>query len=110
MDHLEGPFYTCESVLSETFFLMQKPRNAPQRLLDLLETGKIKIPFSYSKHASRIREIMQTYANLPASFADACLVRMAETTTVGVKVFTLDTRFSIYRTSKGKPLSLIIPS
>lgn len=109
MGSLKRPFYTCESVLSEAFFLLQKPRRAPQRLLELLESGKISVSFSYSKHASRVREIMQSYMDLPVSFADACLVcmyEMAHTATI----FTLDNDFTIYCTSKGNPLSLIIPS
>jgi uncharacterized protein len=42
------------------------------------------------------------------SFADACLVRMAEATESS-RIFTLDSDYSIYRISKGKLFSLISP-
>lgn len=108
MQNLEGPFYTCEAVLSEALFLLGKKISWKEKFLSLLASGKIEVPFSYSNHAFRVQEIIQTYKNLPSSFADACLLCMAETTPES-RVFTLDGDFSIYRTSQGDSISLISP-
>ena len=105
---LQAPFFTCESVLSETFFLLQRANVSQQSLLELLNTDKIKIAFSYARHVNRVHKIVENYANLPASFADACLVSMYEDTREA-KIFTLDTDFTVYRTDGGDPLSLIHP-
>lgn len=50
---------------------------------------------------------MRTYASVPMSFADACLVCMAELDSSAI--FTLDSDFSVYRKNRNEPLKLIIP-
>ena len=51
---------------------------------------------------------METYRNIPMSFADACLVRMSELWP-DAPVFTLDSDFRIYRRNKRQSLPLICP-
>jgi len=77
MEQLKAPFYTCESVLSETFFLLQRAHVSQRGFIEILTTDKIDVSYSYQDHVSRIQGIIKTYANLPASFADACLLQMA---------------------------------
>jgi predicted nucleic acid-binding protein len=54
-------------------------------------------------------DLMRTYRQVPMSFADACLVRMAEMH-AGVPVFTLDTDFQIYRKNRRELIPTIMPS
>lgn len=77
-------------------------------LFKLLEKKLIKIKFNHDDNLSYIYGIMNTYSDLPASYADACLVRMSETIP-RAKIFTLDSDFKIYRTSAGEKISLIFP-
>jgi predicted nucleic acid-binding protein len=106
--HLSYPFYTCEAVLSESFHLLESVQNGTQTLLSLLKKELIKVSFSYSKEAKRIHKIIGKYDDLPAAFADACLVRMYELEQ-NARIFTLDSDFTIYRHQNGNPLSLISP-
>jgi predicted nucleic acid-binding protein len=55
----------------------------------------------------RVGELMLRYHDVPMSFADACLVSMAEVEDSAV--FTLDRDFSVYRRGKNGPLRLIMP-
>ena len=51
---------------------------------------------------------MERYANVPTSFADACLVAMSEAT-AGTRVFTLDRDFLIYLQEDEKAVALLAP-
>ncbi|MCP3956674.1 MAG: PIN domain-containing protein [bacterium] len=90
------PLLTCEAVLSETCFLLARQATGADAVLELLERGLLKTTFALDQEASRVREIMVRYADLPASLADACLVRMAELN-AGSRVLTIDSDFRIYR-------------
>lgn len=46
--------------------------------------------------------------DLPMSLADACLVRMAEII-AGASVYTLDTRFRVYRKNGRQTIPVIMP-
>lgn len=108
MKALNSPLYTCEAVITESFFLLQRIPQGVARLIELIESDKIRISFDYSAHLKRVHWFIKKYTNVPMSFADACLVHMAEATESS-RIFTLDSDFAIYRTSKGKPYSLISP-
>lgn len=51
---------------------------------------------------------METYKNVPMSFADACLVCMVEQSPDS-EVFTLDRDFTIYRQQRRRLIPLIAP-
>ncbi len=60
------------------------------------------------EHHSLIHELMVRYANVPSSFADACLVLTSELWPEA-PVFTLDSDFRVYRRNKRQSLPLICP-
>jgi predicted nucleic acid-binding protein len=108
MKELRGPVWTCGAVLSEATFLVGQYRPALVRISTLLRGGAIRAAeegIDVWRHAAAL---MERYTNVPMSFADACLVAMAERAPV-TKIFTLDRDFLIYRRSDGQPLSLISP-
>jgi predicted nucleic acid-binding protein len=104
------PLLTCEAVIAETVFLMLGSGISPEYLFTFIQRGHLKIShvLANSDQILKIGNIIIKYNDLPASFADACLVEMYEKKSPA-KIFTLDKHFSIYRTSKSKPLSLISP-
>jgi len=104
------PLYTCESVISETIFLLQRSSMEIEGLMELITRGQLVVQpaFTSKKDQKRIEQILTNYQNLPASFADACLVRMAEVHESS-QIMTLDSDFTIYRKSGGDPISLISP-
>ncbi len=73
-----------------------------------LEHGEFEIPFALSQANSEVRTIMRKYRDVPASFADACLIHMADELDTG-DILTLDSDFLTYRWHKNKPFELLIP-
>lgn len=109
MAQLNPPLHTCEAVLSEAFHLLEPVGQGTQSLLTFLARGAVTVSFSYSEHISRIHALMRTYADQPMSFADACLVRMAEGRRAP-PVVTTDDDFHVYRTAGDEPLDVRLPT
>ena len=105
---IEPPLLTCEAVLSEACFLLSKYGTAASDLFDLLTRGLITTAFELQPQVGRVQEILERYADLPTSLADACLVRMAEIH-AGSPVLTLDSDFRIYRIHGRKVIPSILP-
>lgn len=105
---LDTPFYTCEAVLSEVHFLLASTSDGSRRLIELLGRGVMDLSFSYADHFDRVNELMRAYENVPMSFADACLVRMAEVHPDG-HIFTTDGDFHIYRKHGDASLAVLTP-
>jgi predicted nucleic acid-binding protein len=102
------PLWTCGAVLSETSFLLGPHPPAIARLRDLVRDGVIRPVAEDVSLWNRALALMERYANVPMSFADACLVALAESTP-GARLFTLDRDFLIYRQYDDKPLALLAP-
>ena len=105
---LSPPFLTCEAVLSEADFLLSDVPSGTECLLELLDRDVIHAPFSYTAHTGRVHDLVRTYSDLPASFADACLVRMAEVHD-DARVFTVDSDFRVYQKHGRAPIPVLMP-
>jgi predicted nucleic acid-binding protein len=88
------PWRTCEAALSEAFHLLRSP--GVTALAALLRRGALVPAFAAAPDLERLLGLMERYADLPMSFADACLVRMTETLPDPV-LLTTDVDFRIYR-------------
>lgn len=102
------PWHTCEAVISEACFLTGALPNARRAVLELLRQRLLTIGLRLDQEAERIAALMDDYANVPMSLADACLVRMSELTADCV-VLTLDGDFRIYRRQRRKSIPLLMP-
>ncbi|MFO1430265.1 MAG: PIN domain-containing protein [Candidatus Competibacteraceae bacterium] len=100
---LPRPFYTCEAVITEAHYLLRNVPNGNQSLIALIGRGGMDLSFSYSSHRQRVDELMLNYSNVPMSFADACLVCLAEQLE-NSSVLTLDSDFRIYRKHRNQIL------
>ncbi len=105
---LNEPLWTCGAVLSETSFLIGRHSPAVARLRGLVLDGVIRPVTEDARLWNRSLALMERYANVPMSFADACLVALAESIP-GARLFTLDRDFLIYRQQDDKPLVLVAP-
>jgi uncharacterized protein len=105
---VEPPLLTCEAVVSETWFLLQRVSNGREALLLLLEQGQVKVQFDLDLEMVSVVALMKRYQSVPVSLADAELVRMAELYPRS-SVFTLDSDFQIYRKNRDIPIPLISP-
>ena len=106
--NLLAPFLTCEAVLTEAFFLMRKLPHGTSKFFSLLNSGLLDIDFSIIVEAGALEKLVDRYANVPMSLADACLVRMSKLNPQMV-VFTLDQDFQIYRRDGRQPIPLLMP-
>ncbi len=91
---LAPPWKTCEAVLSEAFHLLGA-RGRPG-FAALLRRGAVVPAFDLADELDRVLNLMQKYADVPMSLADACLVRMSETLADPI-ILTTDADFRVYR-------------
>lgn len=101
------PWHTCEAVLSEAFHLLGV-RGAPA-LSALIRRRAVVVAFELNRDLNRVLTLMQKYADVPMSLADACLVRMTETLADPV-ILTTDTDFRIYRRHSRQVVPCVMPS
>ena len=104
-----GPFVTCEAVVAETCFLLARAGFDPARALALVERGVVRVALSLADQIGAVRALFERCDNLPASLADACLVRMSELYDP-CRVVTLDSDFTIYRRHGRKVIPVLSPA
>ena len=102
------PCMTCEAVLSESFFLLERARGGRDGLRALLEREILTVNFSLQKELAATMRLLRRYEDTPMSLADACLVRMVELLADAV-VFTTDSDFQIYRKHGRQVIPTIVP-
>jgi hypothetical protein len=103
---LPPPWRTCEAALSEAFHLLG-PRAAPA-LAALLRGRAVAPGFDLGAEVQPVLTLMQKYANVPMSLADACLVRMTEAVPDPV-LLTTDGDFRIYRRHSRQVVPVLMP-
>jgi len=103
---LPWPWLTCEAALTEAFHLLGK-MGAPM-LKDLLRRGAIMHSFDLGDQLASVLDLMDKYADLPMSLADACLVRMSEMLPDPM-VLTTDADFKIYRRHGRQVVPCLLP-
>ena len=101
------PWSTCEAVLSDAFHLLEA-HGAP-RLAALLRRRAALPTFALGADLERTLKLMEKYADIPMSLADACLVRMTEALGDPV-LLTTDTDFRVYRRHSRQAIPCVIPS
>jgi predicted nucleic acid-binding protein len=104
----DAPLLTCEAVISEACFLLRATRVLPYTPVEVVDSGLIRVSFRLQEEASAVGRLMRRYANVPMSFADACLVRMAEQYQ-NSRVLTIDRHFTIYRKHGREVIPTIMP-
>ena len=101
------PWRTCEAALSEAFHLLGT-RGSPA-LSGLLRRGAVLPSFELTGNLEAVLRLMTKYADVPASLADASLVRMTEITD-GPIVLTTDADFRLYRRHGRQVVPCVLPS
>jgi predicted nucleic acid-binding protein len=108
MREVSRPLIVCEAVVSEVCFLLADLPRARQQLRLWMQSEFIThVPLS-STLVGRAMLLMERYANVPMSFADACIIALAEQAQQ-TRIFTLDRDFLIYRRMDNQPLALLAP-
>ena len=108
LDAMEQPAVTCEAVVAESCYMLRQIYGATKDLLATIESGALEIRFQLDRSAGKVKALLEKYKNLPASFADACLVQMADELDTG-DILTLDSDFRHYRWRRNRSFRLLIP-
>ena len=103
---LPPPWSTCDAALSEAFHLLGS-RGGP-RLAALLRRGALAPAFGLSADLERVLTLIQKYADVPMSLADACLVRMTEILPDPI-LLTTDTDCRTYRRHGRQTVPSVMP-
>jgi predicted nucleic acid-binding protein len=77
-------------------------------LAALLRRGAVLCSFRFSEDMNAVLELLEKYADVPMSFADACLVRMSETQNEPF-LLTTDSDFRIYRRHGRRVIPCVLP-
>jgi uncharacterized protein len=108
LDAMKQRAVTCEAVIAESCYMLREVNGAAVDILATIASGALEIRFQLSRSAGKIRALLEKYRDLPASFADACLVQMADELDTG-DIFTLDSDFRHYRWRRNRTFNLLIP-
>lgn len=92
--------------MSEYCFLVGPAGLAP--IEGLIRSGRLRRTFEFRAHRDEVFGLMRKYADVPMSFADACLVRMTEVMPDPV-VLTTDSDFRIYRRNGRRVVPCLLP-
>ncbi len=105
---ITGPLLTCEAVVAETCFLLARGGHDPAKALALVSRGVVRVGMALGDEIASVQALFERYDNVPASLADACLVRMSELYE-RCRILTLDADFQIYRRHGRKVIPLLRP-
>ncbi|MGH9607018.1 MAG: type II toxin-antitoxin system VapC family toxin [Terracidiphilus sp.] len=105
---LGRPMVTCEAVIMESCYLLSHISGASEAIVENVSKGIFKIDFALLRAAPQIHAILEKYRDMPADFADACLIQMADELKTG-DVLTLDRHFVHYRWWRNRPFQMLIP-
>lgn len=105
---LSPPLLTCEPVVTEALFLLRGSADTRARLFDCFRRQAIRLAFHLDEEIEKTASLLDRYASVPMSLADACLVRMAELYP-NASVLTIDIDFQIYRKNRRSSIPLIFP-
>jgi predicted nucleic acid-binding protein len=94
-------------VIAESCYLLRGLPAAVDAVLENVERGIFQIPFQLSRSAFLVRSVMRKYRDLPADFADACLVQLADELNTG-DILTLDRDFESYRWRRTRSFRMLV--
>ena len=103
---LPTPWLTCEPALTEAFYLLGEKGGL--QLKKMLRRNAVVLSFTLDQELESVLALMDKYADVPMSLADACLVRMSEVLPDPL-VITTDTDFKIYRRHSRQVVPCLIP-
>ena len=104
---IRDPLVTVWPAFTEAMDLLGRSWLAQKALWSRLELQALTLAPLDEQDASRVRELMEKYRDLPMDLADAALVRVAERESL-TEIFTLDRKhFSIYRPGRRRRFSIV---
>ena len=104
-EQVTAPLLTCEAVLAETAFHLQRVGT----VLAMVREGLVDVAFDCRDHWPHLEALAARYADRNPDLADLCLIRLSEINP-RLSVITVDREdFKIYRRNKRETIPLICP-
>jgi predicted nucleic acid-binding protein len=104
---LRDPLVTVWPAFTEAMYLLGSSWPGQKALWSRVETKALMLAPLDESDATRMRELMEKYRDLPMDLADAALVRIAEREDL-TRIFTIDRRhFSVYRPGRRRRFSIL---
>ena len=107
MKDFRGKLISSWPVITEACYMLDFSRQTQLDLLNWISKGGIEIHTIEQWQIVNIRELMETYADLPADLADTTLLQIAETRNLS-HIITIDRDFDIYSTRQGGYLTNLL--
>jgi predicted nucleic acid-binding protein len=98
-----GQLLTSWAVLTEVCYMLDFHKQVRSDFLNWILRGGLEVVNLKPEQLEGIDEKMLTYSDLPADFADATLMEIAEERNIQY-ILSLDRDFDIYRLKKGRML------
>jgi predicted nucleic acid-binding protein len=105
---LPSPMLSCEAVVAETCFLLKRSGFDPSLALQFIARDVVQLPFTLQSQISSVSSCFKRYENVPASLADAALIRMMEIHDSPL-LLTTDSDFRLYRRHGRQAIPLVCP-
>ena len=94
-------------MITEAAHLLKARSEAVQKLLGWVRNSEVRLLRLQAEDADGIAAVLEKFVDQSFDFADASLMHLADREGME-RIFTIDYRhFSIYRTSQGKPLTIV---
>jgi len=103
LKHYTGQLLTCWPVITEVCYMLDYHSQVRSNFLNWVLRGGLELVNLKSEQLVGIDEKMIKYSDLPADFADATLLEIAETRNIQY-IVSLDRDFDIYRLKTGQRL------
>lgn len=103
------PLVTAEPVFTEALHLLRRVPYGVEKLLALWQRGVLVLSFSAELEKEALLPLMRRFADVPISFADACLIRLSEIHP-RTRIWSLDADFRIYRRHGRQAIPLLMPA
>jgi len=103
-----SPLLSCEAVVAESCFLLKRSGFDPSLPLQFIERGVVQLPFVLQEQIGSVSLLFKRYENVPASLADAALIRLAEINDSPLLI-TTDSDFHIFRRHGRQTIPLVTP-
>ncbi|MGM0499929.1 MAG: type II toxin-antitoxin system VapC family toxin [Bacillota bacterium] len=101
--------YTTWPVITETLYMLSFSTEVQLDFLSWLDRGGLRVLNFDQSILKRVIDLTKKYNDLPADFADASLVAVAERENIK-DIVSIDSDFNVYQTKKGTFLNNIFIS
>lgn len=103
---IRDPVATVWPALTEAMHLLADTPRGPDALCDMVSDGALALFPLEAPDLARMKQLRQTYRDLPMDFADAALVCVAERERI-TRMVTFDHHFEIYRLPRRSRFTLL---